>query len=154
MSAFADFPSTTRHLGLPLLFVGQSQKEFFVNHSLSVIDGLVHRSINGAGLEPPEDVEDGDCYLVLSPATGAWEDYENHLALFIGGDWQFVAPQVGSMVFDRGLGQQLFFDGAWQSASLPEEATGGAIVDAEARALIAQVIDALAKLRLVTSHPA
>lgn len=154
MSAFADFPSTTRHLGLPLLFVGQSQKEFFVNQSLAVIDGLLQKTINGADTSPPTDNEEGDCYLVLSPAEDAWEGRENQLALFIGGAWQFITPLAGTMVFDRSLGQRRCFDEAWQSVNLPEQATGGAVVDAEARALLAQVIDALTKLRLVATHPA
>jgi hypothetical protein len=62
-------------------------------------------------------------------------------------------PQQGSLLFDRMLGRFVCFDGAWQQASLPAMASGGTVVDAEARDLLAQVIDALAKLGLVAADP-
>lgn len=154
MSAFAEYPSKTSHLGLPLLFVGQAQKEFFVNQSLSVIDGLMMRSVAGALSAPPQAPQDGECYRIAAPATGAWVGRENQLALAIAGDWHFVRPSRGNLLFDRSLEQFIVFDGAWQRASLPPAATTGTTVDAEARALLAQVIDALAKLGLVATEPA
>lgn len=149
MSTFANFPSTTPRLGLPFLFVGQSQKEFFVNQALAVIDALLQQSINGTLAAPPPDPQEGDCYRIAAPASGTWEEHEDKLALHLGGDWQFIVPIVGGTFYDRTLQQHLHFDGEWQSSTVPETAVGGAIIDAEARALLAQVIDALAKLGLV-----
>lgn len=154
MNAFATYSSTTPHLGLPLLFVGQSQKEFFVNQSFSVIDALIGRSVLAALTAPPPSAQDGDCYRIGAPATGVWSGRENHLAIAIGGDWHFIVPVIGSLLFDQTLGQFMQFDGSWQAASLPSSATGGATVEMEARALLAQVIDALAKLGLVALRPA
>ncbi len=62
-------------------------------------------------------------------------------------------PENGCLVFDRTLGQMVRFDGAWQAANVPSHAIGGTVIDAEARALLAQVIDALAKLGLVARQP-
>lgn len=154
MSAFADYPAITPHLGLPLLYVGQAQKEFFVNQSLSVIDALIGQSAVAGLAEPPADPQPGACYRILATAGGAWAGRENQLALAIGGDWHFVVPRQGSLIFDRALGQFVLFDDGWQLASLPPTASGGAVVDTEARALLAQVIDALTKLGLVAQQPA
>lgn len=153
MSAFADYPATTLHLGLPMLFVGQAQKEFFVNQSLAVIDALAGQSVVGEAASPPASPAEGSCYRVAHDATGAWAGRGNQLALAIGGDWHYVTPRTGSLVFDQGLGQFVRFDGVWEAASVPSTTAGGAVVDAEARALLAQVIDALAKLGLVASQP-
>ncbi|MFL0672285.1 MAG: DUF2793 domain-containing protein [Erythrobacter sp.] len=133
---------------------GQAQKEFFVNQSLSVLDALAGQSVTGALANPPADAQPGDCYRIAAPATGAWEGREHQLALAIGGDWHFIIPQEGSLLFDRTLGKFVCFDGEWHHASLPATASGGAVVDAEARDLLAQVIDALAKLGLVAPDPA
>lgn len=136
------------------MLVGQSQKEFFVNQSLSVIDALLGRSVVAALATPPPSPQDGDCYRIGATATGAWSGRENQLAIAIGGDWHFIVPVIGSLLFDQALGQFMRFDGAWKTASLPPSAIGGATVDIEARALLSQVIDALAKLGLVALRPA
>lgn len=154
MSTFADFPATTPQLGLPLLFAGQSQKEFFINQSLAALDGLLQRSINGSLSTPPPSAEEGDCFRIAGPATDAWQGREGQLALRLGGDWHYVSPAQGSLIYDRAIGQYLHLGDEWHAASVPQAATGGIIIDAEARALLAQVIDALGKLGLVAAHPA
>lgn len=136
------------------MLVGQAQKEFFVNQALSLLDGMIGRTVVCALTAPPQAAQDGACYRIAAPATGNWAGREDQLAIAIGGDWHFITPEQGFLVFDRGLGQFVIYDGMWQTAGLPAAATGGAVVDAEARALLAQVIDALAKLGLVASTPA
>ncbi|MFN3991015.1 MAG: DUF2793 domain-containing protein [Erythrobacter sp.] len=153
MSPFADYPATTPHLGLPMLFVGQAQKEFFVNQSLAVIDALAGQSVVGEAASPPASPAEGSCYRIAHDATGAWVGRDHQLALAIGGDWHYITPRTGSLVFDQALGQFVHFDGVWQTASVPSAVVGGAVVDAEARALLAHVIDALAKLGLVAAQP-
>ncbi|MGY6550961.1 MAG: DUF2793 domain-containing protein [Erythrobacter sp.] len=149
MTTFADFPATTRHHGLPFLFVGQSQKEFFVNQSLAMIDALLHRSINASLSSPPQEALDGDCYRITSPAQGDWAGREGALAMRIAGEWQFVAPVDGWLIYDRAARQYLHFDDSWNAATIAASPTGGAVIDVEARALLTQVIDALGKLGLV-----
>ena len=126
----------------------------FPNGAQAVIDGLMMRSVAGALSAPPQAPQDGECYRIAAPATGAWVGRENQLALAIAGDWHFVRPSRGNLLFDRSLEQFIVFDGDWQRASLPPAAATGTTVDAEARALLAQVIDALAKLGLVATEPA
>lgn len=118
------------------------------------MDALLQRSVNGSLAAPPSSPQDGDCYCISAPATDAWHGREGQLAVHLAGDWQYVSPAQGSLIYDRTLGQYLHLDGQWQTASLPQAATGGSNIDAEARALLAQVIDALAKLGLVAAHPA
>lgn len=91
---------------------------------------------------------------MLAAASGAWEGKDDQLAIRLGGSWHFIVPPPGLTIHDQASGQHLHFKDGWQSASLPGQATGGATVDAEARALLAQVIDALAKLGLVARQPA
>jgi hypothetical protein len=153
MTVLGEFPATTGRLGLPLLFVGQSQKEFFVNQSLALLDALAFRTIEASLTSPPADPVEGSCYRVLSPAAGPWAGREDALAALIGGDWHYITPPKGAMVHDLSENTCLYFDNGWQSSSLPASATGGATIDAEARALLSQVIDALAKLGLVAQQP-
>lgn len=154
MSSLASYPSTTRRLDLPLLFAGQAQKEFFVNQGLGVIDALVQHTITASLASPPPNALEGDCFRVLGTAGGAWEGKDNQLAIRLGGSWHFVVPTPGLTMYDQANGQHLHFKDEWQSASLPSQATGGTNIDAEARALLAQVIDALIKLGLVAPQPA
>lgn len=154
MTAFGEFPTTTRQLGLPLLFVGQSQKEFFVNQSLGVLDALAHRVVEASLTTPPADPSDGACFRILAPATGEWTGHEDSIAVRIGGDWHFVTPSPGALIHDLSQKCCLYFDNVWHSSTLSANATGGANIDAEARALLAQVIDALGKLGLVARQPA
>ena len=118
-----------------------------------MIDALVGQSLVGALAAPPANPAQGACYRVAPGATGAWAGRDHQLAVAIGGDWHFAAPPPGALLFDQALGQFVHFDGVWQAASLASAPAGGAVVDAEARALLAQVIDALVKLGLVAITP-
>jgi len=54
-------------------------------------------------------------------------------------------------VYDRATGQEWLFSTTWQAATAPAEPSGGAVVDSEARAAIAQLI---AELRVAGVFPA
>jgi hypothetical protein len=66
------FPSSTPNAGLPLLFSGQSQKEFFINHAVSIIDALKFGTICDVLSEPPAWAMEGQCYLVGQNASAGW----------------------------------------------------------------------------------
>jgi hypothetical protein len=119
-----------------------------------VLDALAFRTVEASLASPPVDPVEGACFRVLSPAANQWAGHEDALALRIGGDWRFITPTKGAYIHDLSADACLYFDTGWHSASLPATATGGATIDAEARALLAQVIDALAKLGLVARQPA
>jgi len=46
-------------------------------------------------------------------------------------------------LFDRSTGQLLLFHGGWRRPAAPSAASGGAVVDAEARTAIADLMAAL-----------
>ena len=142
MSDPVTFTSVTPNIGLPLLLAGQSQKEFFVNQSLALLDALQGGSVR-ASLAAPPAAQDGDCYRIVAPATEAWAGCEDHLAVWIGGDWHFIAPREGMGVFDIAAGHGLVFRSGWQRGLAPAVPTGGVIVDSQARAAILQLIQSL-----------
>ena len=137
------FDSTTPRFALPLLHVGQAQKEAFVNEALAIADALLHCSVAGEDDTPPATPEDGEAWLVAADATGDWAVQDHALACRQAGNWIFVPPRDGMRIFDLALGQQRLFNGAWQNASEPEEPVGGTTVDSEARTAIADLVAAL-----------
>lgn len=149
MSDPIAFPSVTPALGLPLLAAGQAQKEFFVNQSLCLLDALHQRAVVASRPAPPGTAEEGDCYRVTAPATGAWFAHEDEIAVLIGGDWHFVAPQEGLRLFDRAAGYLLAYRSGWEHAEAPAGPSGGTVIDSEARAALASLIQALQAIGLV-----
>lgn len=137
------FPSTTPKLSLPLLFVGQAQKEPFINHALTMIDALMHGSVTDALASPPSDPFEGEAFRVLAAASGEWSNQEDNIALRVGGSWEFVPPQEGMMVFDQAADKLFRFSAGWQAAIEPTLPSGGTTVDNEAREAISGLIQAL-----------
>lgn len=143
MSELVNFESTTPKLGLPRLFAGQGQKEFFVNEALSLLDGLVHLSVEGSVKSPPITPIVGECWIIGVNATGEWSGLDTKLALVGEGGWIIVEPSVGMKAFDKSLMQYQVFDGTWQYAPEPVVPQSGTTIDVEARAAIAELVAAL-----------
>jgi len=95
-----SFPDATPRHGLPLLFAGQAQKEFFVNEALTRLDLLVHARIAGRASQPPAAPQAGDCWIVGDDATGAWLGQSDSLAGWTGAGWIFCTPSAGLRVWD------------------------------------------------------
>ena len=138
-----SLPSNTPVIGLPLLFAGQAQKEFTLNEALSLVDALYPQSVLASQPAPPAEPAEGACYRVTAPATGAWADHADHVAVLVGGAWHFVAPVQGMAIFDRAADHLLVFRSGWKSAQAPGLPSGGGVIDAEARAAIVALVDAL-----------
>ena len=148
------FPSSTPALGLPLLVAAQAQKEFFVNHSLFLLDALHMHTVKSSQAAPPSAATESECYRVKAPATGAWAGREDRIAVSIAGDWHFIEPVQGMAIYDRTADNLLVFRSGWKSAQTPTLPTGGSVVDVEARAAIGALIQSLKGVGLLaTSAP-
>jgi hypothetical protein len=137
------FESESPRYALPLLFMGQAQKELFVNEALARLDALLHCAIEGEASDPPVAPENGLIWLVAAPATGAWAGHEGELACRHAGNWLFAAPRDGLRVLDLARQQEICFIGTWQVPSAPTTPSGGSTIDSEARSAIAELVTAL-----------
>ena len=137
------FDSTSPRFDLPFLFVGQAQKEAWVNEAFARIDGLLHCSIEGESAVPPASPVDGEAWLVATGATGDWAGKDTMIATRQADNWLFIASREGLRVFDRSTRQERLFTTIWQSPTAPPAPSGGAVIDVEARAALAQLIQAL-----------
>ena len=147
-----SFPSATPRFALPLLFAGQSQKEFYVNEAHALTDALLHAACKSEATDPPATPVEGEAWLVATGATGDWAGQEGKLAARQAGNWLFATPSEGMRLFDRSTGQMLLYRGdSWQRPVAPSPPSGGAMVDAEARAAIAELMTALSAAGLFPS---
>ncbi len=150
MSDPVTFVSTSPRYELPLLFAGQTQKEFFVNEAHARLDALLHPAVEGQANDPPADPTEGECWLVASAPTGAWGGHAGALACWSANDWLFITPRSGMRLYDLSSGQmRLYRGGAWSFADAPTVPSGGTTVDAEARAAIAGLQAALAAVGIL-----
>lgn len=143
------FTSTTPRFALPNLFVAQAQKEFTVNEALARIDALLHAVVEGEANTPPPLPSDGEAWLVGAAPTGVWSGHAGAIACRQADNWLFVTPRLGLRVFDRAADREARFDNGWQRAATVAVPSGGANVDAEARAAIAGLISALVSAGLL-----
>ena len=155
---------TTERLGLPLLAPGQAQKELVHNEALQLLEILVAGAVEEpARNAPPASPAPGSCYLVGSAPTGDWSQYAGHLAAFTSGGWRFVPPAPGMAVLVKTSGLVASFAGqGWETGAIRAQRVlvdgvqvvgsraaaiadpaGGSVVDAEARATLAQILSAL-----------
>ena len=138
------FDSTTPRFALPRLFVGQAQKEVFVNEACARIDAIVHCAVHGTLSSPPTTPAEGQNWLIGASPSGAWSGQAGSIACRQGGQWLFVPPKSGMRILDLSDGQEKRFNAGWLAPSAPSLPAGGTTQDAEARAAIASLI---AKLR-------
>ena len=154
--------SQTSRLGLPFIEPGQAQKEVFHNEALRLIDVAVAAAVESVGSNaPPASPVDGQCFIIGTAPTGAWAGHASAIAGYSAGGWRFVAPVAGMRALDKVSGQTASYDAAaWvvgtvKGAKLElagsqvvgargtavANPTGGANVDAEARAAIVAILD-------------
>lgn len=134
----------TSRWGLPLLAVGQMQKEVTHNEALALVDALLVPVVEGApqNAPPPAPVA-GQCWLVGSAPTGAWTGQAHKIACWTSGGWRWVAARA-RMTVRLADGRVAVFNGAaWILPGPLAVPTGGAIIDSEARAAIGVLIGVL-----------
>ena len=161
---------TTGRLTMPMIAPGQAQKEMTHNAALTVLDAAVQASAFTIGdTVPPADPVVGGCWIVGATPGGAWSGHAGKLAHWTAGGWRFLAPSDGFQVWleTRGVVAR-FIDGVWtvgrlfgeelwlngtKMLSIPAASisrpVGGTVIDAEARATISEVLDALRHHNLI-----
>lgn len=146
------FDSRTPRLELPLLFAGQTQKEGYLNESSARLDALLFLAIEGEAANPPATPVDGQSWLVASSPGGAWSGEHGKIAIRQGGNWLFAAPVDGMRLLHRASGQEWRYLDGWQVAARPALPAGGATIDTEARAAIAQIVAVLETAGLIPGN--
>jgi len=131
---------------------GQAQKEVYVNEAFSLLDGVTHCAVEAESNSPAASPADGQAWLIGSSPTGDWSGKAGHLALRQAGQWLYVAPRDGMRVLNRATGQDVRrVAGTWRAVAAPAAASGGTVVDVEARSALATLI---ARLRDAGIFPA
>ncbi|GAA4005197.1 DUF2793 domain-containing protein [Sphingomonas humi] len=157
---------------LPFLSAGQAQKEITHNEALNLIDSLLQAcTANAPADTPPTSPEFGLCYLCGAEPSGAWAGHANGLACWTMGGWRFVDPFEGFVVVDRATGRSWRFAlGQWSLGVINANeiqigglkvvgsqqpaiagASGGAMVDVQARSVLALVLGALRSHGLIAA---
>lgn len=154
---------TSSRFALPYLQPGQAQKEVFHNEALTTCDLLLHAAVQAAGLNaPPASPTPGQCWIVGNSPTGAWAGQAGTIAGWSEGGWRFIAPLEGMVAWlvdeqvwaRRGASGWIVGDvpalaisvagvqvvGARQPAIASP--SGGATIDAEARAALSSLLAA------------
>lgn len=86
----------TPRIGAPYLVEGQGSPEVTINTGLFRQDMVIQAAVLDRDLTaPPGSPDEGDCYLVAAPVTGAWASHEGDLASWDGSAWQFVSAWPG-----------------------------------------------------------
>lgn len=159
-------------LQLPLLSAGQAQKELTHNEALILLDSFCHGCCSGGPANvPPDTPELGLSYLCGTAPTGDWLGHAQDVACWTEGGWRFARSFDGLKVNDRATGHTWrFLGGQWlsgivmatevqingtkvlgpQQPSIPSVA-GGAVIDLEARSVLAQVLAALREHGIIAS---
>lgn len=153
----------THRFALPLLQPGQAQKEMTHNEALARIDLAMQGAVLAAEVNtPPASPEQGACWLVGAAPEGAWAGHPRALAGWTSSGWIFVEPREGMALWlGAEQGNARFSAGEWRLGKLHgkvfvegdqvvgprcpgvAEPSGGLTVDAEARAAIISVLEAL-----------
>jgi len=137
------FTSASARFSIPFVFAAQSQKELFLNEAHARLDMLLHAAVQGTANAPPAEPGEGECWLVGNAPSGPWADHAGELTAFQAGAWLFAAPRDGMVVLDCPSRQRLVWNEGWQRPQTPPSPDGGSTVDAEARAAIAGLVEAL-----------
>lgn len=148
-------------LQLPLMQAGQAQKEIVHNEALTLLDMLVQGQAESAALAtPPPTPSEGRCWIVAAGGTGAWAGRDGMVAGWTPGGWRFVSAPPGARLWVADAALMMRYDGAaWISDPVRADGfyvagekivgarggavgdpTGGATVDVQARAAIADIL--------------
>lgn len=152
MSEPISFVSASPRYGLPNLFSGQAQKEFYINEAHARTDALLHPAVMGESETPPASPADGETWLIGQSPSSDWTGHAGSLASWQAGQWLFVEPSIGLRVQDNSTGGMLYFNGSWQRFDAPVSPSGGNTVDTEARMAIVSLIETLREAGIFSAN--
>ncbi len=163
---------TTVRLGLPLLQIGQAQKELSHNEALALLDFAVQPVVEAVGVDtPPTAPAEGACWVVGASPSGAWAGQAHALAGWTAAGWRFVPARDGMAAWSRADDAiARFSGGSWtigrisgtrlvlagtavvgaQQAAIANP-VGGSVPDAEARTAIVAILAALRSHGLIAT---
>ncbi len=154
----------TDRFALPFLIAGQAQKEVTHNEALAMLDMLVQPVVQSvAPAAVPASPSLGQCWIVGTGATGEWAGHDGAFAGWTSGGWRFVMPLEGAATWSLADSMQVRrIAGNWEvggenvktvsvngtkvlgnQQTAIATPTGGAAIDAEARAAIQAILTAL-----------
>lgn len=89
----------TSNLKMPLLVQSQANKELVHNEALIIIDALLNNNVIIKGINtPPQNINNGDLYIIGSSPTDDFLDHAGELAFYFNG-WHFIQPKAGLTLF-------------------------------------------------------
>jgi len=91
--------TNTPNLSLKQLAISQAAKELTVNLNLRYIDSFLTGVVKERRANPPAFPSEGETFLILPPATGAWSGHEGKLASWINGAWEILSVPTGFSVW-------------------------------------------------------
>lgn len=145
---------TSRHK-LPLLAVGQAQKEYTHNEALLLIDNLLNLSIisiidNLEVIDEAQNIDDESrAWLISEMPNGIWSQRANQIAILTVNGFRYIQPVVGMRIFNEQFGCFMIYkDMSWHIASTLATPTGGNVIDSQARDSIAAILDNLRQFGL------
>jgi hypothetical protein len=149
-----------------------SKKPYVYFYATILLDAVINGCCSGAPADvPPQAPEPGMSYICGAAPTAAWAGHAGRLACWTGGGWRFVDPFDGLEIVDRTNGRTWrFMTGQWSSGILQAtevringvkvlggqlppiaNSSGGPNVDAEARSVLGQVLQALRSHGLIAT---
>lgn len=113
--------SNSVNLSLPFISANQAQKHIPHNDALALIDGLLQMAVISRGLNtPPATINDGNRYLIGAAPTGDWAGQPNVIAFRVAGQWLFLTPLAGWVIWIVAEKLLLIFDGiGWAPPPVP-----------------------------------
>ncbi len=136
---------TMRHK-LPLLAVGQAQKEYTHNEALTLIDNYLNISVRDVINDPTSlsPDADNDMWLIGTGPVGLWSGKANQIAIWSENGWRYLYPIEQMQLYNEAINCRMTYgDGQWISALPMLVPQNGDIIDLQARESIEAIWDAL-----------
>ncbi len=145
---------TSRHK-LPLLAVGQAQKEYTHNEALLLVDNLINPSIISI-IDSPEAIDDAQnitdetrAWLISHRPSGIWSHRANAIAILTINGFRYIEPTSGMHIFNEQSGCIMMYkNNSWHLAPILAAPNGGRVVDSQARDSILAILDNLRQFGL------